>query len=200
MIYVLCAKSSSGKDALFDYIKENYEINPSISLTTRPIREGEINGVTYHYLNNKEFEKEINNGNVIEYRKYNVNFKNKKDIWYYGTSSISMDLKKDNIVILDLDGLESLIKIYGKENICSFYIDVEDKIREERAKKRGSFDKTEWDRRLKDDNRKFTKENIKICNYIVSNNNSIDEFMNKIDNILQKMNLKKKNKNIELEL
>jgi guanylate kinase len=185
MIYVLCAKSSSGKDALFDYIKENYDINPSISLTTRPIREGEINGITYKYLNNKEFEKEIENGNIIEYRKYNVNFEGKKDIWYYGTSSISMNLKKNNLVILDLDGLQALIDIFGKENIYSFYIEVKDDIREERAKKRGSFDQVEWNRRLKDDNIKFNKDSINICNHIISNNNFIEDFIKKVDNILK---------------
>jgi len=183
-ILVLCAKSSSGKDAAYDYIKEKYDVNETISLTTRPMRDGEEEGITYTYLNNKEFEDKIKSGLIIEHRAYNVDFEGKKDIWYYGTSSEAISKDKNNIVILDIDGLNSLIKIFGKDNITSILLSVDDDIREERAKARGSFDQVEWDRRILDDNIKFSEERIKVCDYTINNNGSIEDFLNKVDKII----------------
>ena len=63
---------------------------------------------------------------------------------------------------------------------------MEDNIREQRAKLRGSFSQSEWDRRLKDDNKKF--KNIKY-DYVIKNNGTMEEFQKNIQNILRKEDL-----------
>lgn len=46
----------------------------SISMTTRAMREGEKNGVDYHFVSREKFLREIKNDNVLEYNEYVGNF------------------------------------------------------------------------------------------------------------------------------
>ena len=62
MNIILCGKSGSGKDFARNYIIETYGFTPIISHTSRPIREGEINGKDYHFISDQEFiEKALHN-------------------------------------------------------------------------------------------------------------------------------------------
>ena len=62
-IFYLMGKSSSGKDSLFKKIKERIpELKNIILYTTRPIREGEQNGVEYHFemkINFRNWKKKV---------------------------------------------------------------------------------------------------------------------------------------------
>ena len=53
-----------------------------VRYTTRPIRKGEKQGVTYHFITKEEFNQKIEEGFFAEYQSYNTEF----GIWYYGTS------------------------------------------------------------------------------------------------------------------
>ena len=185
-VIVLMGKSAAGKDFILNYLKYIYNFNPIISHTTRPIRKNEINGKDYYFINTKDFSKMLINNEFIETREYNTCFNGKEDIWYYGISKEEFDNKSRKICVVDTTGQKEIIEYYGKENVISIYIDVEDKIREQRAKSRGSFSQTEWDRRLKDDNKKF--KNIKY-DYIIKNNGTTEEFQKNIQNILRKEDL-----------
>ena len=46
----------------------------SISMTTRNIREGETDGVDYHFISKEQFLEEIQKDNVLEYNEYVGNF------------------------------------------------------------------------------------------------------------------------------
>lgn len=46
----------------------------SISMTTRGIREGETDGVDYHFISKEQFLEEIQKDNVLEYNEYVGNF------------------------------------------------------------------------------------------------------------------------------
>jgi len=69
----------------------------SISSTTRAIREGEIDGVNYHFISKEEFEKDIDAGFFLEWAKVHDN--------YYGTSlkPILKELHAGKLVICDID-------------------------------------------------------------------------------------------------
>lgn len=185
-VIILLGKSAAGKDYILNYLKNIYNFNPIISHTTRPIRKNEINGKDYYFINTKDFSKMLANEDFIETREYNTCFNDKKDIWYYGISKEEFDNKIKKICVVDTTGQKEIIEYYGKENTISIYIDVEDNIREQRAKLRGSFSQSEWDRRLKDDNKKF--KNIKY-DYIIKNNGTMEDFQKNIQNILRKEDL-----------
>ena len=104
---------------------------------------------------------------MIEYRKYNTAF----GVWYYGSSAEDVNLDKhDYVIILTLDGAEAWINHFGAENCIVFYIDCPKSIREDRARKRGSFNESEWQRRLLTDKNDFSEDKIiKTCNFKIAN-------------------------------
>ena len=65
-------------------------------------------------------------------------------------------------------------------------VDVNDETREKRAKSRGSFSQSEWDRRLKDDNKKF--KNVKF-DYVLHNDKTFEQVKTDIEHILRKEDL-----------
>jgi guanylate kinase len=97
-ILVLSGPSGAGKSSLLkEVIGDLGECYFSISTTTRPIREGEIDGVHYHFVNESEFKKDIEDELFLEYAVVHSN--------YYGTSikSVKEALKAGKLVIFDID-------------------------------------------------------------------------------------------------
>jgi len=97
-VLVLSGPSGAGKSSLIrkiiDDIGESYF---SISTTTRPQREGEVEGVDYHFVDKEEFEKEIEEDQFLEYAVVHGN--------YYGTSlrPVKEALNQGKLVIFDID-------------------------------------------------------------------------------------------------
>lgn len=186
-LFVLCGKSSSGKDTIYSAVREDMpEVLNVVSTTTRPMRPNETEGVEYYFISTEDFLLMESRSEFIETRKYNTIQDGQSTVWYYGISKQAIDLEKGNhIVIVDLNGLEELKKVFGK-NVVTIYVYVEDKEREERAKKRGGFEQAEWDRRLEDDNVQFNKERIdRDVDYIVHNIN-LQQSINEVKNIIDK--------------
>lgn len=97
-ILVLSGPSGAGKSSLISRITDH--IGPtyfSISTTTRPIREGEVDGVHYHFVSVDEFKREIEQEMFLEYAVVHGN--------YYGTSlgAVKNALKEGKLVIFDID-------------------------------------------------------------------------------------------------
>ena len=185
-VLVLLGKSAVGKDYVLNFLLENYNFQSVISHTTRPIRQNEINGRDYYFVSNKVFADMLKDEEFIETREYTTNFNGKQDIWYYGVSKKEFEDKKNKICIIDTKGLKDVVNYYGRENIIAIYLDADDKIREQRAKERGSYSQQEWDRRLKDDNKKFRKVDF---DYKILNNSTKENLQNEILKVLKKENL-----------
>ena len=187
MIKILIAKSSSGKDYILKHIVSNGLATPIISYTSRPIRDGEKHGVDYYYTTTNIFENMIDNHELIEYRKYNTLVDNKPATWYYGMRRQKFDKNKNYIVILDVGGANEFIK--QVDNCEVYFIEADDNLRTQWAMKRGSFDKYEWERRMKDDDVEisedklsdYVKENVKI-NHIKNYGQNIELIVDKIMN------------------
>lgn len=97
-ILVLSGPSGAGKSSLIKKIEDEIgEFYFSISTTTRPIREGEMEGVHYHFVNQDEFKQDIEDEHFLEYALVHGN--------YYGTSvkPVKEALNKGKIVIFDID-------------------------------------------------------------------------------------------------
>lgn len=107
MLIVFSGPSGVGKDSVLKLIlKERKDLRLSISYTTRLPRSGEVDGVDYHFVSKQEFEKLIDNGEMLEYATYCGN--------YYGTRSFEIDkeLESGNSVILEIEvqGARQVIK------------------------------------------------------------------------------------------
>lgn len=97
-ILILSGPSGCGKSTLLKEVyKDITDYYFSISTTTRAKREGEQHGVDYFFVNKEEFEKDIEEGNFLEYANVHGN--------YYGTSlkPIMKALHEDKLVIFDID-------------------------------------------------------------------------------------------------
>ncbi len=97
-ILVLSGPSGAGKSSLINKITD--QIGPiyfSISTTTRAIREGETEGVHYHFVSVDEFKNDIEQEMFLEYAVVHGN--------YYGTSlgPVKKALKEGKLVIFDID-------------------------------------------------------------------------------------------------
>lgn len=159
-IIVLSAHASAGKDTILPLLCKTLGYKMIVSHTTRPMRLGEVEGVNYHYISDDKFKEMLKNNEFIEYREYHTLVNGKPDIWFYGASKKSVDLSKDGFcVILDPVGLREFKEVYG-DKVVSFFIDSPEPLRKERARWRGGFDETEWERRWKDDQKIFTQEFI----------------------------------------
>lgn len=172
-IVVLAGFSGAGKDTFAEILKEE-GYNFIVSHSTRPMREGESEGNPYWFVSKDEMLKMIENDELIEYRTYNTLVDGVSDVWYYAAHKNSVEDDKPYVAVLDMLGLEEFIEVFG-DRVLGINIYVPDDIREERAKLRGSFDKTEWDRRLEDDRKEFPQERInKSCRYRIENLNLKD--------------------------
>ena len=135
-IYCVMGKSASGKDTLYKRILNDKELalKKVIPYTTRPIREGEQNGVEYFFCTKEEAVRLEAAGKVVERRDYHTIH----GIWtYFTVDDGQIDLEKYNYLLIGT--LESYRKIrdyYGKEVLIPIYIEVEDGERLQRALER----------------------------------------------------------------
>ncbi len=97
-ILVLSGPSGAGKSSLIKKIE--HEIGDyyfSISTTTRPMREGEVEGVDYYFVSKQTFQEDIENEHFLEHANVHGN--------YYGTSikPVKQALKEGKLVLFDID-------------------------------------------------------------------------------------------------
>lgn len=108
-LIIFAAPSGAGKSTIAKRILPDYDnLIFSISATTRPIREGEVDGKDYFFLTEDEFKKKIELNEFLEWEKFYD--------YYYGTlkSFIQNTLNKGTSVLLDVDvkGAVNIKKIY----------------------------------------------------------------------------------------
>ena len=187
-IICLIGKSGSGKDTIIQKLRADLKIPIAISFTSRPMRSGEIQDLTYHFVSDSYFEEEREN--FIEQRLYKViNKDGTKAIWRYGLhrNSIKEGL---NVVVVDPNGYKALRKFFGRDNVLPFFIHCSDATRLNRILLRGDgTNKLEVMRRFEADERDF-KELIESHNYYkVCNEYSIDLAVQEIEGVLKRRGL-----------
>ena len=185
-IFYLLGPSASGKDTIYnELLKTTKCLKPIIPWTTRPIREGEVDGITYNFTTNEEFFKMRDNNQIIEYRSYDT----AKGEWIYFTPIIEPDDDIHNIY-LTIGTLESYTKMrmYYGGDIIPIYIQVDDGVRLERSITREKKEKypkyDEVCRRFLADAKDFSKDNLKKCGITKLNTfNNEDEIDKCVDAI-----------------
>ena len=163
-IYYMMGKSSTGKDTLYKRIfaNEELQLKTVVLYTTRPIRDGENEGVEYFFCDTKKVEELEAAGKVIERRDYNTIH----GIWtYFTVDDGQIDLEgQDYLFISTLSGYEQLKKFYGEDVVLPLYVEVEDDQRlwrsicRERKQAKPNYD--EVCRRFLADQQDFSEEEI----------------------------------------
>ena len=131
---VISAPSGCGKDTILEQLfKINDNLAYSVSATTRAMREGEIDGVSYHFHTRESFESMIKNNEVLEYTEYCGN--------YYGTPKKAVEDMlnegKDVILKIEVEGAMNIKKIFP-ECVLIFILPPSFAELDRRLRKRGT--------------------------------------------------------------
>ena len=163
-IYYLLGKSATGKDTLCkEILKRRPKLRTVTMYTTRPIREGETDGVEYFFTGREELERQLASGKVIESRTYQTI----AGPWtYYTVDDGQFDVADDEscLMIGTLESYEKMCAYFEAGKMVPVYIEVPDGIRLLRAVKREENQKKpnyrEVCRRYLADEKDFSEENL----------------------------------------
>lgn len=166
-IVYLMGKSSSGKDTLFKRLLEGGapELKTIVPYTTRPIRDGERNGVEYFFTDEAGFQKLKEQGKIIEERTYHT-FHGQ---WRYFTVDDGQfrDETQNFAAIGTLEGYLKLCEYFGREKLLPVLIELDDGLRLQRALNREMVQETpryeEMCRRFLADSEDFAEEKIEAA-------------------------------------
>ena len=184
---IFSSPSGAGKTTLVKLISENKNLFTSVSHTTRTPRSNEIDGVDYFFINEKAFQKLINEEKFLEHAKVFNNF--------YGTTKKNVINKLDEgkNVIFDIDwqGTEQIIESNLNYKLITFFILPPSKsVLYDRLCNRHKKDKSIVEERIK----QFDNDIIhwKKYDYVVINDD-LNTCYNKINQILDAEFYNKKN-------
>ena len=163
-IYYLLGKSATGKDTLYkEILKRRPKLRTVTMYTTRPILEGETDGVEYIFTDREELERQLASGKVIESRTYQTI----AGPWtYYTVDDGQFDVADDEscLMIGTLESYEKMCTYFEAGKMVPVYIEVPDGIRLLRAVKREENQKKpnyrEVCRRYLADEKDFSEENL----------------------------------------
>lgn len=109
ILIVVSAPAGCGKDTILEQaLKANDNLFYSVSATSRAMRPGETDGVSYHFRTREQFEQMIKNGELLEYTEYVGN--------YYGTPRKAvtdmLEAGKDVILKIEIEGAANVRKMF----------------------------------------------------------------------------------------
>lgn len=157
-IFLLIGPSGSGKDTLGSLFKDA-GIPELVSTTTRKMRKGEVDGISYNFINKEEFNKI----DKIEESEYAGNF------YCLSSEEVNSKLKDYDSVfaIVDIEGSKQIKEKYPKETITIF---IEVTIEEMIARMRARGDKTsDIADRVRNAILNDELNNGEFCDYVIRN-------------------------------
>ncbi|WP_440930717.1 guanylate kinase [Candidatus Pelagibacter sp.] len=178
IMVILSSPSGVGKTTLVKLLSERKKFYISISHTTRKPRPAEKNNKDYFFVDEKEFQRLINNDEFLEYAKVFNNL--------YGTtrSPVINRLENGKNVIFDIDwqGADQIKNKRLNYKLITFYLlPPSKKILFERLSNRDMKDKLIVSQRMKE----FNRDVLHWINYdYVIINDTIEECYNKIDKLI----------------
>ena len=163
LLILFSGPSGVGKDTVLDVVlNKNKELQKSISLTTRGIRENETDGKDYYFISVPEFQRMIDDGEVLEYAQYGSNF--------YGTPKGPVDKwlseGKNVILKIEVQGAENIKKLYP-DSVGIFLLPPSMEVLENRLRSRGTEDEDDIKKRLEIAHNEIKKS--KLYDYFVIN-------------------------------
>lgn len=160
LLICLVGRTASGKSYIAQKLSKDFDIPVVASYTTRPMREGEVDGVDHTFLKGCEAYAKLHTDHVVAYTEIG-------EYKYFMTLEM---FKDKNIVLIDPNGLEYMKKEYGDEcDIFTIYVYCDSEVRNERAKSRSDYH-TSYRKRNNAENKQFTEfESKRGWDFFLSN-------------------------------
>lgn len=173
-LIIISGTTCAGKGTVIEkLIERNKDLALSISYTSRPIREGEVNGKDYIFVSRDEFEQKIKNGDFLEYAK-----SHRED--YYGTPKKELqemlNKGKDVILEINVDGAKYVKEMFPEVLLIFIMAPSMEEVKK-RIKERGKESPKQIVERFKSAYREINE--IPHYNYVVIN----DKVLNAVDKI-----------------
>ena len=131
-MYIVSGPSGTGKGTVCKVLAEDENVFLSISSTTREVRTGEVEGVTYNYISKNSFEEMISSDTMLEWAVYSGN--------YYGTprKDVEKMLNEGKNVILEIEAQGAFkVKEIFPETVMIFVVPPSMKELKKRLTERG---------------------------------------------------------------
>jgi guanylate kinase len=144
-VFVITGPSGVGKGTLIKMLLERVpDLALSVSATTREPREGEEDGVDYHFLSEEQFQERREAGDFLEFATYSGN--------HYGTLNSELDrcLDKGRSVVLEIEVQGATqVRAARPDSVQIFIAPPDESVLRERLSGRGTDSADAIDRRLK---------------------------------------------------
>lgn len=176
-LFIIVGPSGTGKTTLLnELVNSDLNLKKIITYTTRHPREGEVDGVDYHFISTQVFNKMVINNEFAEYSNAYNNM--------YGTTKESISEEDNQIVVLDSNGVLSLSSI--RKNLVIIYLQLDISKAKERILSRGLVDNLNHRLDI------YYKEKKKIQNLTINefNSGSKTELFNNVYNFIKKIKKK----------
>ena len=171
-LFVISAPSGAGKTSLVsEMLRQDSRLGVSVSHTTRPMREGEQNGVNYHFVSRDEFEAMIARGDFLEHADVFGNYYGTSQVWVRETLATGQDV----ILEIDWQGAEQVRRLMP-DTISVFIAPPSISALRERLQKRGQDDEQTIERRMRDARKEMS--HYGEYDYLIINdnfNNTVEE-------------------------
>jgi len=183
-LIIIIGPSGSGKSTLISHLKKVFpDFVYPVTSTTRKMRPGEKEGISYNFLSHQKFEEQIKDKNFLEWAEYGGNL--------YGTpkDEIITAVEAGRTVLreVEVQGARSIKKIFPKDNLSIIYIDGGPwDLLKERIMKRTPIGEKEMEKRHQrfNDEKTFMKE----VAYVVQNyDGKLKEACLEIENVIREI-------------
>ena len=190
-IFCLMGKSSTGKDTIYKRLLEDQELGLQriVPYTTRPIREGEQEGVEYHFVSEETLQRLEQESRVVELRAYDTVC----GVWkYFTVCEEHMNLEKESYAVIGtLESWNAMKRYFGDQVMVPVYVEVEDGERLSRAlvreRQQATPRYTELCRRFLADTEDFSEEHLKEAGIEMRfENDALDACISRIKLFIQK--------------
>lgn len=178
-LIVVSGPSGVGKDTVVsEYLKIHPEDVLSVSMTSRPKRDYEVDGVHYYFRTKEGFEEEVEKGNLLEYATYNGN--------YYGTPKSEVIKRLEDginvILVIEIQGARNIKNMLGDDALLIFVLPPSIEELRERLIKRGTESLEQINNRLAIAEKEINENTF--YDYKIINDN-IDDAVKSLENIIK---------------
>ena len=169
---LISGPSGCGKSTIIQRLLADERVEFSVSATTRPIREGEVDGEDYHFLTAEEFREQVEAGAFIEYAEVYGNL--------YGTLRAPMDaaIAAGHVFLVEIDVQGALqLRALGEPGVYVFIAPPSAEELKRRLVGRGTEPPEVLERRLKKAEDEY-RERVKYDHVVI--NEQLDQAVEEV--------------------